>query len=200
MPKILSAVRDIAVARTPLAFLTAPFSRAANPMAKRPADAATGDAAEGGFEKLNKESAVLLAQEFARAKAARDEERTKDHALVYISAEDYNRFAPEEYIESKRAAESLISEVPGIRGVFLRPGFMTDHASSGGTLRDALGNAFMLRNNLAKVFGVEECVGASPVLSAQTVAKAVVEALDDATLSGPISLGALHKYATEFAK
>lgn len=201
-PKILETAKDIAISKSPLSFFSTPFSKSANPMNKTPVIDQTVKN-EQLFEKLNKESAVLLAQEFSKIKQehrSNEEGPKKGNAFVYISAEDYNKFAPEEYIESKRAAESLISDIGGIRSVFLRPGFMVDNGSKGNTLRDFLGNAFILRNNLSKVFGVEECIGASPVLSTQTVAKAVVEALDDPTLSGPISLGALHKYATEFAK
>lgn len=209
LPKILGAAKDIVLSRTPLSFLNTPFSKEANPMGKKPGVNFGGKESTDPdqiFDKLNKESAVLLAKEFSKVKRTSTTDTPdiepivkKDKPFVYISAEDYNKLAPEEYIESKRAAESLISDVEGIRSVFLRPGFMIDSSRNGNTLRDHLGNAAILRNNLAKVFGVEECVGASPVLPVQTVAKAVVEALDDPTLSGPISLGALHKYATEFA-
>lgn len=152
------------------------------------------------FDKINRDSAVLLAKEFARVKAEKDSNNNKLYPFVYISAENYNKFLPTEYIESKRAAEQLISEIPQLRPVYLRPGFMINSSSQSpaSTVRGIIGNTMVLRNNLAKVFNVEECVGASPVLSVQTVAKATVEALEDQTLSGPISLGALYKFSTEF--
>lgn len=151
------------------------------------------------FDKINRDSAVMLAKEFARVKGETDSSG-KLYPFVYISAENYNKFLPTEYIESKRAAEQLISQIPRLRPVFLRPGFMINSSSQApsSTIRGIIGNTMILRNNLAKVFKVEECVGASPVLSVQTVAKATVEALEDPTLSGPISLGALYKYSIEF--
>lgn len=193
LPRMAKAAKDIAISR--LSCLSV-FADSGNPMKKEPANKYIQ---EDGFQKLNKESAVLLAKEFSKVKHAGGENNSTKYPFVYISAEDYNKFAPEEYIESKRAAESLISDVEGLRAVFLRPGFMVDYSSKGNTLRDHLANAATLRNNLGKVFGIENYIGTSPVLSVQSVANAAVEALDDPTLSGPIGLGALHKYATEFS-
>lgn len=193
-PKFAKAAKDIFASKLPFGPMC---SNSGNPLDKSPtAKSVDGDL----FQKLNKESAVLLAKEFAKVKAAREGEESSKYPFVYISAEDHNKFAPEEYIESKRAAESLISDVHGLRSVFLRPGMMVDYSSQGNTLRDHLANVAALRNNIGKVFGIEKQLGASPILSVQTVAKAAVEALDDPTLSGPISLGALHKYATEFSE
>lgn len=142
------------------------------------------------YQKMNRESAVVLAKAFSEAAAP----ATKP--FIYISAEDHSKFVPEEYIESKRLAEAELDTIPNLRTVFLRPGFMVSPSPSG-TVRDGLGSLLSIKYNVAKTLGVEEQTGSTPVLDVETVARAAIEAVGDESLSGPVGLGALHKYANE---
>lgn len=204
VPILAQAAKEAALSRSPISILRSnSFSSDANPMKKSPQES-QGENEKDIIYKLNKESAVILAQAFAQVKNKPESLEVeaslnthKQYPFVYISADDHNKFAPEAYIESKREAEALLSQIDGLRSVFLRPGMMNDYTGKGNTIRDHLVKASILRNTLSSVLGMEKIIGSSPVLSVQTVAKAVVEALDDPTLSGPISLAALHKYATE---
>lgn len=148
------------------------------------------------FERINRDSAVILAKAFSIAG-----ESATEKPFVYISAEDHNRFAPSAYISSKRSAEASIDQISGLRSVYLRPGFMIDDAQSSSiqdtTVRDGLGQLLKLKHNLTSALGVpqDSVFAGSPVLSVQSVAKAAVEALEDESLRGPVGLSALHKYA-----
>lgn len=163
-----------------------------NPLKRTPPTGSAGSAAPkpSMYQKMNRESAVVLAKAFSEAAAP----ATKP--FVYISAEDHNKFVPEEYIESKRLAEAELDTIPNLRTVFLRPGFMVSPSPSG-TVRDGLGTLLSIKYNVAKTLGVEEQTGSTPVLDVETVARAVIEAVGDESLSGPVGLGALHKYANE---
>lgn len=154
----------------------------------------TSNSTSNAFQKLNRESAVILAQAFSQAS------KPSTKPFVYISAEDHNKFAPAEYIHSKRLAEAELDTIPYLRTVFLRPGFMVQGRSQAAagpkTVRDGLGALLGLKYFVTSALGVAEQTGSWPVLDVETVAKAVIEAVGDETLSGPIGLAALNKYAT----
>lgn len=154
-----------------------------NPMKKTP------DSEENTFERLNRDSAVVLAKEFANVQQHNDVRKP----FVYISAEDWNPLVSRKYISTKREAESLIEEdySKTLRPVFMRPGFMYE-PDKPVSLRNQLGTA-------ASLFGM---IGSrlnpsmtNPALDVQTVARAVVESLEDDSIEGVVNLDALQEYA-----
>lgn len=177
----------------------------ANPLKRSPTSGESHGGEQSMFQKINRDSAVILGKAFAETPATpadtTDSQPRSDKPFVYISAEDHSRFTPAEYISSKRSAEAAIDLIPGLRGVYLRPGFMVDNNQPSGitnlgsqTVRDGLGHILKLKYNVASALGASDEV-AAPVLDVQSVAKAAIEALDDDSLRGPISLAALNKYA-----
>lgn len=178
-----------------------------NPLKRSPVGQAGGAAQDSSpFQRLNRESAVTLARAFSEtssAAAAADAGAGAGAAtpirkpFVYISAEDHNIFAPSEYIESKRLAEADLALIPNLRTVFLRPGFMAPPASPTPTVRDTIGSLLKAKYAVASTLGVEKQTGSWPVLDVETVAKAVVESVGDASLQGPVGLMALDRYARD---
>jgi uncharacterized protein YbjT (DUF2867 family) len=154
-----------------------------NPMKKQP----------GGnnntFERLNRDSAIILAKEFAKYY----QQGSARKPFVFISAEDWNPLASRKYISSKREAETIIERdySEGLRPVFVRPGFMYEN-----------NNPASLRNQLGTVGNLFGTIGSrfhhsirNPALDVNIVAKAVVESLQDDSIEGVVNLDALQEYA-----
>lgn len=137
-----------------------------NPMTKRPGD-------EAGMEKMNYESAKILADAFA----ATNKQAGERKPFVYISADDQHALS-KLYIESKRRAEKYITGVEGLRGVFLRPGFMTDGNAQKWSLREGVGM-------------VMKKAGGPIVLDVKDVAAAAIEAVEEGNIEGVIGLDTL---------
>lgn len=166
-----------------------------NPLEKKPIGASNSE--ESALEKLNFESAKILADEFAAAVKG-ENASTKDAAaatlasrpFVYISADEQHAIS-DEYIRTKRLAEHYVGTRPELRGVYLRPGFMVDSKTGAGaslcesTVRDGLGMLFKAR---------ERVLGGPAVLDVRDVAAAAIEAVADPLVQGPIGLSALKKY------
>jgi nucleoside-diphosphate-sugar epimerase len=166
-----------------------------NPLDRKPASASNGE--ESALEKLNFESAKILADEFAAAVKGKNNSTNDTVAatpasrpFVYISADEQHAIS-DEYIRTKRLAEHYIGTHPELRGVYLRPGFMVDSKTGAGaslcesTVRDGLGALFKVR---------ERVLGGPAVLDVRDVAAAAVEAVTDSLVQGPIGLSALKKY------
>lgn len=155
-----------------------------NPMKKTPS---SGD--NNTFERLNRDSAIILAKEFAKY----HREETARKPFVFISAEDWNPLASRKYVATKREAESIIERdySEDLRPVFVRPGFMYEN-NDPTSIRNQLGI-------MANLFGM---IGSrfhhsitNPVLDVNIVAKAVVESLQDDSIEGVVNLDALQEYA-----
>uniref|UniRef100_A0A060TF62 ARAD1D13310p n=1 Tax=Blastobotrys adeninivorans TaxID=409370 RepID=A0A060TF62_BLAAD len=163
-----------------------------NPMKNRdPSDADSGASDQSqSFERLNRDSAIILAKEFAKV-------AKKTSPFVYISAEDWNPLVDRRYILTKRQAEMELASQPSLRPVFVRPGFMYD-SSGTSALRNHVGCAANAVGHLgslgASLFG--SSVNFNPAIPVQVVANAVVESLSDDSIDGVVSLEALQKYAT----
>ncbi|CAN6609112.1 MIOREX complex component 2 [Trichomonascus vanleenenianus] len=153
-----------------------------NPMRRGEKGANEQDA----FERLNRESAVLLAKEFARVSEFR-------RPFVYISAADWNPVADRRYIQSKREAEKDIEAIANLRPVIIRPGFMYNEKDTS-SVRHFVGMAMKTAGTVGDVSGLK-CLS-NPALPVDKVAKSVVEAAEDATIEGIIELEALQKYAS----
>ena len=126
-----------------------------------------------GFE------AIALAQESAAKNVA---------TFVYISAAGGAPILPRRYITTKREAESTIaSSLPALRSVFVRPGFLYD-ASRAFTIPLAYATfpiaAFntMIGRRLSPIAGA----AVEMPLKADLVANAVVEAIADEHVKGPV--------------
>jgi uncharacterized protein YbjT (DUF2867 family) len=145
---------------------------------------------DSGFARLNKDSAIVLAQTF-RDSIADDSDKKP---FIYISAANWNVLADKEYIESKREAEAALGAIPQLRAVFMRPGFMYDATDHRPTARNAIGAVFRMGSKVARLSGIEELI--PPAVSVQTVAHAIVEALEDPLLEGVVELKALQKFET----
>lgn len=111
-------------------------------------------------------------------------------SFVYISAAAGAPILPARYITTKREAESTIATTfPAMRNIFLRPSFLFDSSRSftmpiaaGGFAASMVNSA--VGGRLAWLMGS----GAIKPLKADTVGAAVVEALEDETVKGPVEV------------
>jgi len=130
-----------------------------------------------------------LAQEASNAGA---------ESFVYISAAGGAPILPKRYIDSKRQAEDTIaSSQPKLRNVFVRPGFLYDSsrlytvAMAYPVFPFSAINA-MLGRPLSGIAGA----AVEKPLPADTVANAVVEALEDESVKGPLVTERIEELAT----
>ena len=141
------------------------------------------------YELMNRDSAIVLAKAASKAGVG---------SYAYISAAAGAPILPGRYISTKREAESTIStSFPRMRTLFIRPGFLYD-SSRGFTMPMAavtyggfLANS-LTGGNLTWLMGAG---GAKP-LKADLVAQAVVEALDDEKVKGPVEVKEIEELAT----
>ena len=140
------------------------------------------------YELMNRDSAITLAQEAARENVG---------AFVYISAAGGAPVLPRRYIETKREAESVIaSEFPRMRGLFIRPSFLYDSSRAFTVPLAAMtGLGAMFNSVTGGVFGgIMGAAGVKP-LKADLVAEAVVEALSEEDIKGPVEVKEIEELA-----
>lgn len=106
---------------------------------------------------------------------------------------------PARYINTKREAESIISQsLPDIRSIFIRPGFLYD-SSRKFTLPIAWGG--MIGSEVDALLGgrLKSLVGSmtEKPLKADVVAQAVVEAIADETTRGVVGTKKIENLATQ---
>ncbi|PMD40881.1 NAD(P)-binding protein [Hyaloscypha variabilis F] len=140
------------------------------------------------YELMNRDSAITLAHEANKEKVK---------AFVYVSAAGGAPVLPGRYIKTKREAESTISsEFPTMRGVFVRPPFLYDSSRTITVPLAAmtgLGAAF--NSVTGGIFGgFMGAAGVKP-LKADLVAEAVVEALSDESVKGPVEVPEIEQLA-----
>lgn len=133
------------------------------------------------YENMNRDSAIMLAKEADRDGAK---------AFVYVSAAGGAPVLPARYIATKREAEATIArEFPRMRNIFVRPPFMYDSSRSVTMPMAALTAVGAAFNGVTGgIFG--NLMGAAGVkpLQVDTVAEAVVQALGDESVKGPIEV------------
>lgn len=162
-----------------------------NPLKRRSVDEELKPQEKDGqltYELMNRDSAITLAQEA-------DKEGVK--AFAYVSAAGGAPVLPARYIQSKRAAESTISsEFPKMRGVFLRPPFLYDSSRAFTVPMAALTGVCAAFNTVTGgVFGgIMGAAGVKP-LKADVVAEALVEALSDESVKGPVEVPEIEQLA-----
>ncbi|KAK2070361.1 hypothetical protein P8C59_004862 [Phyllachora maydis] len=161
-----------------------------NPLERNEGDEAR--APESGtqltYEMMNRDSAVLLAKHAAGENVS---------AFGYVSAAAGAPVLPSRYITTKREAESIIaSEFPRMRGVFFRPPFLYDSSRAFTVPMAAMTYAGSLFNSLTgkAISGFLGAAGTKP-LKADLVAEAVVEALSDEKIRGPVEVPELEELA-----
>ncbi|EJP70198.1 uncharacterized protein CRV24_007710 [Beauveria bassiana] len=140
------------------------------------------------YEVMNRDSAVALARHASEAK-------TK--AFCYISAAGGSPMLPQRYITTKRQAENTIAtQFPEMRGVFIRPPFMFDESRKVTMGLAAMAGAGALFNKVTGGYlnTFMGAAGAKPV-KVEMVAEAVVEALADENISGPIETPQMEELA-----
>jgi hypothetical protein len=168
-----------------------PFkSGSQNPLTRAPNEDLKPQESDGQitYEMMNRDSAVTLAQEADHANVP---------AFAYISAAGGAPVLPARYITSKREAESIIaSEFPRMRTIFFRPGMMYDSSR-------IITMPFAAATAIGSVFNgvtgdvLKDFLGAAGVMpsKADSVAEAVVEALTDESVRGPLEVRDMEELA-----
>lgn len=188
--------RESPIAGLQKAFSSTPRPSPANPL-ERGAAAAAPDLSpppQSGsqltYEIMNRDSAILLAKQAAEQQVS---------AFCYVSAAGGAPVLPSRYITTKREAEEVIArEFPAMRGVFVRPPIMYDSARpvtvglAAATAAGALFNG--ITGGVLK--GFMGSAGVKP-LKVDVVAQAVVEALSDDTVKGPVEVPELEELAAK---
>ena len=140
------------------------------------------------YEIMNRDSAITLAQESNREKVG---------AFVFISAAGGAPVLPQRYIKTKREAESTIaSEFPKMRGIFIRPGMLYDSSRAITIPMAAMtGMGAVFNTVTGGIFG--GFLGAAGIkpLKADIVAEAVVEALSEEVVKGPVETAEIETLA-----
>ncbi|UNI14268.1 hypothetical protein JDV02_000913 [Purpureocillium takamizusanense] len=142
------------------------------------------------YEVMNRDSAVALARH------ASDE---GTGAFCYISACGGAPIMPPRYISTKREAESAIAtNFPRMRNVFFRPPFMYDGSRKFTIGMAAMAGAGTIFNNLTGKY-LNNFMGAAGTkpLKVEVVAEAVVEALSDDKVQGPVEVPEIEELATK---
>jgi uncharacterized protein YbjT (DUF2867 family) len=140
------------------------------------------------YEIINRDSAITLAQESNRENVG---------AFVFISAAGGAPVLPQRYIKTKREAESTIaSEFPKMRGLFIRPGMLYDISRAiTVTMAAMTGMGAVFNGVTGGIFG--GFLGAAGIkpLKADVVAEAVVEALSEEGVKGPVETAEIETLA-----
>lgn len=140
------------------------------------------------YEVMNRDSALALARHAADAKAG---------AFCFISAAAGAPVLPSRYITTKREAENTITrEFPQMRGVFFRPPFMFDSSRTMTMGMAALTGAGAVFNRMTGGYlnTFMGAAGAKPV-KVEMVAEAVVQALSDEQVKGPVETEQMEELA-----
>lgn len=141
------------------------------------------------YEVMNRDSAITLARHADAANVG---------SFCYISAIAAPPGLPR-YLSTKREAESAIAaHFPDMRSIFVRPPFMYDSSRKVTLGIAAATGAATLFNGLTKgVFSGLMGVGGIKPLKVDTVAEAVVEALSDESVKGPVEIEQIDELATK---
>jgi hypothetical protein len=140
------------------------------------------------YELMNRDSAITLAQEANREKVP---------TFAYISAAGGAPVLPKRYIDTKRQAESTISsEFPTMRSIFIRPGMLYDSSRVITVPLAAMTGLGAVFNGVTGgiLGGIMGAAGVKP-LKADLVAEAVVQALDDESVKGPVEVKEIEELA-----
>ncbi|KAK6501670.1 hypothetical protein TWF481_009499 [Arthrobotrys musiformis] len=172
------------------------WPKSKNPLEKVPGEEAAdvgGSSRETGdrqltYEKLNRDSALIAAKQFVESSSA------PKKTFVYISAAAGFPILPQRYISTKREAESLLSQVSDFRSVFFRPGFMYSHERPITVPMSYLTQVSSTMNTLTgNIFSGLLGAAASAPLDVEKVGVAVVHAVEDEAVTGPVEVQQITK-------
>lgn len=145
------------------------------------------------YEKMNKESALILANTFKNVKG-------KDFnkgAFAYISADNWFPLIPKEYITSKRDAETSLLQCTEFRPIIVRPGYMFDEYRGADDKRKYVQSALDLLNWTNRTFlnSNFRCVNNAvrPTISTQQVSRSLISKIKDPNFKGILYLEDLLK-------
>ncbi|KAL7772625.1 hypothetical protein CFE70_002585 [Pyrenophora teres f. teres 0-1] len=141
------------------------------------------------YEIMNRDTAVSLAREASTRKVP---------TYLYISAAAGTPILPARYITTKREAESIISTTfPTMRSIFIRAPFLYDSSRSF-TLPIAAAGGVASMINSAVGGRLTWLMGAGGIkpLKADLVGEAVVEALEDEDVRGPVEVPEIERLGT----
>ena len=131
------------------------------------------------YDKLNYEAAKCVADETAKHASIK--------SLVYVSAADGFPGIPQRYITTKRKAERYIDALP-LRSIFFRPGFMfSDAKGFTKPLARLLGLSYAAQSAFSGAIPLLGAAGVKPLL-VDRVGKAIIQACEDESCSGPIEV------------
>ncbi|XXH04722.1 NuA4 histone H4 acetyltransferase complex and the SWR1 complex subunit [Hypoxylon texense] len=140
------------------------------------------------YENMNRDSAIMLAKHAAAEDVS---------AFVYVSAAGGAPVLPSRYITTKREAESAIATgFPRMRGIFFRPPFLYDSSRPITMGMAAMTGVGALFNGATRgvLGGFMGAAGTKP-LKVDVVAEAVVEALGDEAVKGPVEVAEIEELA-----
>ncbi|KAL1596310.1 hypothetical protein SLS60_008955 [Paraconiothyrium brasiliense] len=162
-----------------------------NPFERKEGERLTPQEKDGQltYEVMNRDSAVSLAKEA---------EGKNVGTYLYVSAAAGAPVLPKRYITTKREAEQIIeTSFSGMRNVFVRAPFMYD-SSRTFTLPIAAAGGIASMVNSAVGGRLTWLMGAGGIkpLKVDTVADAIVEALEDSDVKGPVEVSEIEKLAT----
>jgi uncharacterized protein YbjT (DUF2867 family) len=162
-----------------------------NPLARKDGETLRPQESDGQltYEVMNRDTALSLAHEASTRNVP---------TYLYVSAAAGTPILPARYITTKREAESLISTTfPAMRSVFIRAPFMYD-SSRTFTLPIAVAGGIASMINSALGGRLTWLMGAGGIkpLKADLVGEAVVEALEDGEVSGPVEVPEIERLGT----
>lgn len=141
------------------------------------------------FDRLTMNVAVSLAKESSAQNVP---------TFLYLSAAAGTPILPARYITTKREAESIISTTfPKMRSIFIRAPFMYDSSRAFTMPIAALGGIAATMNSAVggRLTWLMGAGGIKP-LKADLVGEAVVEALEDESVRGPVEVQEIETLAT----
>ncbi|KAK6341217.1 hypothetical protein TWF696_008303 [Orbilia brochopaga] len=174
-----------------------PWPKSENPLDKVPPSEAESGNSEAKqpltYERVNRDSALIAAKTFVESSTA--EKKT----FLYISAAAGFPVLPQRYISTKREAEELLTQVPKFRSIFFRPGFMYSSERPFTVPMSYLTRVSATMNSLTgNVFsGLFGAAGATP-LQVERVARAVVRAIEDESVKGPVEVSQIEALDSKF--
>lgn len=130
---------------------------------------------------------------------AQEASQAKVRNFGYISAAAGAPILPSRYITTKREAEDIITKTfPSLRSFFVRPGFLYDSSRTFTMPMAGLSLISSMANSLVGgiLSGPLGAAVAKP-LKADLVAEAVIEALADDDIRGPIEISEIEGLATK---
>ncbi|OAK94044.1 NAD(P)-binding protein [Phaeosphaeriaceae sp. SRC1lsM3a] len=133
------------------------------------------------YEVMNRDTAVSIAQESSNRNVP---------TFLYISAAAGTPILPARYITTKREAESIVSTTfPKMRSIFIRAPFMYDSSRTFTLPIAAAGGVASIVNSAVggRLTWLMGAGGIKP-LKADLVGEAVVEALEDEDVRGPVEV------------